>query len=107
MNIYDKGCCPVRIKYENVINILLKLWELVNPNAHIRVNCYISSISIRMVENKHLYESFLEISDWNSKSADFNYIRLQNVLLMLHNRFVIDCCGKGDKLWQCTEINPL
>ena len=32
----------------------------------------------------------------DSKSADFNYTRLQNALLMLHNKFVIDCFNRGN-----------
>lgn len=96
MNIYNEKNNLRNIKHDNVIKILLKLWELVNPNAKIKIDVMSTQIYIFMQEKGCVYNLGIDISDWNSKSADFNYTRLQNALLMLHNKFVIDYYRKGD-----------
>lgn len=100
MNIYNEKNNLRNIKHDNVIKILLKLWELVNPNAEIKIYVMFTQICILMKEKGCVYNLGIDISDWNSKSADFNYTRLQNALLMLHNKFVIDCFNGGIKVWQ-------
>ena len=94
MNIYNEKNNLRNIKHDNVIKILLKLWELVNPNAKIKIDVMSTQIYIFMKENGCVYTVGIDILDWNSKNADFNYTRLQNALLMLHNKFVIYCFNR-------------
>lgn len=99
-NCFTEGL--VKLKYKNVINIQLKLWELVHPDIRITIFSNIDDISIHMKKGLYTKTFLIKTLTWNDSTADKNYQLLQKIFNNLYEEFIIEYYKlmTRDYLWE-------
>lgn len=89
MNIYTEYGL-IKVKYRNIFNIQLKLWELVHPDVNISIFSSTDDITIHMRSGLSIDTSIMDVLTWNNNSPDEDYYLLQKVLNDLYVKFIVN-----------------
>lgn len=79
----------MKVKYKNVINIQLKLWELCHPTVKIKITYNSTYFEILMTQGFTLDKVTINNQEWNDDIPDNNYYKLQRILNKMYDTILI------------------